>query len=217
VIASPEVAVLHLHLALEGELVTATEGEVLRLDERAERGPTPAAGEPLSVGHVVYVGAGGRLITSARAFDGGRRGRAHGFVDQTSVAAKPSRADVPRLLAELEALRRDAHGAGAGPLDLRPTPPDARERASAADFAFQNLVLEEARTLEERVARAARAVLLFTSGEAAVIAAEGLSLRGLIDLVRATGRPVQPHAVDHETIAALLGVVYGARPGPGAS
>ena len=208
---SEHVAVLDLHV-LEQRVVTATRviGEVWRVDGQARLTHILTEGDEVAVGQVLYLSPGAIVQAGPLRLEGFSRGRAHSFVDATTVAISPGRGDVPRLLRDLLQLEEQVmRHLGEDPLAMQQTSSTPLERAYAADFAFQNLELDAARTLDERIARASGAVVLFISGESACVAMSEVSVRKLRTLMEALTRPVNPHIVDEDTLRALMAGVYG--------
>ncbi|MBI3178285.1 MAG: hypothetical protein HYZ27_01410 [Deltaproteobacteria bacterium] len=141
--------------------------------------------------------------------EGGPRGRAHSFVAGDAFRGSPNKDDVPRLLEELDELEQKLIAQiGSDPLPLAIGPGTPLERAASRDFAFSNLVVEDARDLPESDARLARAVVLFANGESVCVAVAGVGVRKLATLMRILGRPVHPHPVDDSTVEELIDRIY---------
>lgn len=204
--AELDTTVVEFHRAPEPRLeVRALEGRAWLI--RGSNGPAEALelGAPVQVGDTVVLAEGSRALIGAIALRGGRRGTAHAFVRKDAFAPSPTRDDVARLLAELEAL--EARG--------EPLPHEAPRTparwAAAAELARANLAAAAARALPEAVSRELGAVLLFISEETAHVALAELAPRRLAALIRALDRPVSPHLVEPRVIAELQDRVYGPR------
>jgi hypothetical protein len=203
---------LQLHCLTEPEPVLDIRGEAWHSNEEGVPSAPLRAGETLTPGQFVAVAAGSGVRTRSVEIAGGRRGRTHGFVSASAAQTTPSRRDVPRLLADMEKLeKRILDQFGQDPLEAQGGPEQPFDRAVAADFAFNNLTLEVALELPERVARDAGAVCLFLSGDAACIALAEVSVRKIRILMETLQRPISPHVVDPQTLRTLLTSVYGSR------
>lgn len=179
-------------------------------------GSTPlTVGRELVVGDTIILAAGASATVGApldERLSGGRRGQAHAFVDDGAFRSSPGRADVPRLLAELEEIEREVKTKlGADPLLRQGGPTSPVERAIAEEYARENLVVAEARTFPEPLARATGSILLFSCDETAFVAVAELSIPRLRALLEAYGRPVNPHLVERRVLDELFARVYPGR------
>lgn len=189
--------------------VVSVTGAAWKLDEaRGERDPIER-GTDLRVGDTVFVEPAATLLVDAQTLLGGSRGRTYAFVDK-AVETSPSRRDVPRLIQDLAKLESQmvAHF-GEDPLSTQRGPETAFELAASREYAIQNLMIEAALCLPEKVARDVGAVCLFFHGEAACVAMKGVSVKKIRALMEALGRPVNPHVVDDQTLRTLFDGVYG--------
>jgi hypothetical protein len=169
-----------------------------------------SVGEILKAGEKIALEAKSVLEAEGLELHGGRRGKVFVLLGDNELRGSPSRLDVPKLLDDLAAVEAQLVArVGIDPLSMQNGPISEFDRAVAADFARQNLVLEEAAILPERVARAQRAVVLFTSGDAACVAVTELSVAKMRTLMEALGRPINPHMVDLPTLDLLDQLVYG--------
>ena len=169
-----------------------------------------AVGELLEAGQKIALEAKSVLKAEGLELLGGRRGKVFVLLAEEELRGSPSRLDVPKLLKDLvEVEAQLVARVGIDPLSMQNGPVTVFDRAVAADFARQNLVLEDAAILPERVARAQRAVVLFTSGDAVCVAVTELSVAKMRTLMEATGRPINPHMVDLPTLELLDQLVYG--------
>lgn len=194
--------------------VDEVEGTAWRVDaDDDERGFVVSqlrVGEVLEAGQKIALDAKSTLSAGALEFRGGRRGKVFVLLGDDELRGTPSRSDVPKLLEDLAQVEAQLVArVGLDPLSMQNGPTSAFERAVAADFARQNLVLEEARILPASVARAQRAVVLFTSGDAVCVAVTELSVAKMRTLMAALGRPINPHMVDLPTLDLLDQLVYG--------
>lgn len=207
---APDTTVVELHRLPGGRArVAALDGAGHRLGDDGRSASRLEVGSEVAVGETIALGAGATARIGELVLSGGKRGVAHAFVDESAFRSSPGRADVPNLLGQLEEIEREVRARlGADPLlgDSRPTSAD--ERATRAEFARSNLVVDEARLLPEGVARAEAAVVLFLCGEAAFVAVTDLSLAKLRTLMRVLGRPVNPHVVDPDVLGELFSRAY---------
>lgn len=182
----------------------------------AEKGGVPlTVGEGVRAGETIVIEAGAEVVLETMVLMGGERGRAHVFVPEDAFKTSPSRADVPKLLAQLEQLERTIRDQGGDdPLAEQEGPVTPFERALSSEFALMNLSVSASTLLPERVARVERSVVLFLHGDAACVAMSRMSVPRVRALMAALERPVNPHLVDEETIFALLESVYGPGPAP---
>ncbi|MCK6550545.1 hypothetical protein L6R52_32205 [Myxococcota bacterium] len=207
---APDTTVVELHRLPGGRArIASLDGAGFRLVDDGRVSSRLEVGSEVEVGETIALGAGATARIGDLVLRGGKRGLAHAFVDDSAFRSSPGRADVPKLLAQLEQIEAEMRARlGADPLlgDSRPTSAD--ERLVRAEFARTNLVVEEARLLPEGVARAEAAVVLFLCGEAAFVAVTDLSLAKLRTLMRVLGRPVNPHVVDPDVLGELFSRAY---------
>ncbi len=206
----PDTSVVEFHrVGADPLVVRALAGEGWLIPE-SNGTPVPLeVGFQVSVGDTVALEPGARLQLGPLALVGGVRGCAHSLVRADAFRAAPTREDLPRLVAELSELEREVEREGVDPLRAEAGLRTPLARATARDFALSNLDLPVAWTLSEGAARALGAVVLFVSGDTAVVALAELSVSRLLALLRALERPVQPHLVDRDTLEALFARVYG--------
>lgn len=179
-------------------------------DERALVVSHLAVGELLEAGQKIALDAESSLSAGALELRGGRRGKVFVLLGEDELRGSPSSADVPKLINDLAQVEAQLVArVGLDPLSMQDGPQTPFDRAVAADFARQNLVPEEAAILPVEVARAQRAVVLFTSGDAACVAVAELSVAKMRTLMQALGRPINPHMVDLPTLELLEQLVYG--------
>jgi hypothetical protein len=207
----PDTTFVDLHRLTAAVRVEAVEGQAVKVDSEHDLVSPLVAGLLLEVGDTIALEAGATVRAGSLVLSGGRRGHAHSFVPHDAFKSSPGRADVPRLVAELEQIeRRVVSDTGGDPLAAHTPPEGPFLRALARDFALANLSAEAARELPAALGRAERSVCLFSSGDTAHVALGRISLKKLRLLMRTLGRPVSPHMVDEQTLDLLLDAVYGA-------
>lgn len=207
----PDASVLDLHRVDGGPVpVRSVHGEAWRAPEDSEDFSPLRAGEEVALGETVAVAAGGVVELPGLTLRGGNRGRAHALVSQGSFRSSPGRADVPRLVAQLEQIEKEMPPIGDDPLTMQSGPITPTERAQSAEFARLNFDPEAAQLLGEAAAREAQAVCLFVSDETAFVAVRELTVPKLRSLIEGLGRPVSPHVVADEVLDELLERAYGA-------
>ncbi|MBI2372719.1 MAG: hypothetical protein HYV07_01840 [Deltaproteobacteria bacterium] len=222
--ALPDTTAVELHRAPDHPwVVRAVEGRAWLMHDVEHPGVPLEVGTVLRSGSIVALDANAvvRLAnpkkelqgdTSLEQMDlnGGGRGRAHSFVAPDAFRGSPNNDDVPRLIEELDELEHKLiEQVGSDPLPAAIGPGSKLELAASRDFAFSNLVLDDARVLPEPIARANNAVVLFANGESVCVAVHGVGIKKLSTLMRTLGRPVHPHPVDTSTIDALFLRIYG--------
>jgi hypothetical protein len=210
-LADPAIVELH-RLARDTEQVLFIEGEVYRWDEDGKRPPERMrAPSTVAFGETILLEPGARAVLEDRVIVGGKRGRAHAFVASDAFRSQPNRQDVPKLLDQLRQIEVQMEKIGEDPLASQKGPVTPFERASAADFCRNNLVLDTSRSLPEDVARRTRTVCLFFCDESAFVAMSKMSISKVRVVMEALGRPVNPHLVDEEVVLDLLDKVYATR------
>jgi hypothetical protein len=207
-LADPAIVELH-RLESSPEQVIVIEGEAYRLSEgdakTTERIVVPAS---VRIGETILVEPNARVILEHRVLSGGKRGRAHAFVANDAFRSQPNMADVPKLLDQLLQIEKQMEKLGDDPLTSQKGPMTPFERAMAADFCRNNVVLEAARMLPEELARSSRTVCLFFCDESAFVAMHKMSIAKVRAVMEALGRPLNPHLVDDEVVDELLDRVY---------
>ena len=190
--------------------VFAVEGDAWRLDEDGNRRMRLGSGQELCVGESIYLEPSARVRVGSLELLGGKRGRAHSFIDRSAAISAPNRSDVPRLVRDLTRLEQHMmEHFDEDPLTNEHRPTTPFERSVASDFAFMNLDLEAALKLDEATAREHTAVCLFLAGESACVAIQEVSVRKIRTLMETLKRPVNPHVVADDTIHCLIETVYG--------
>ena len=206
----PDTSVVDLHRSPLPELsVARVEGSGHVVREKTKAVEPLLVGQPVRVGDIVALGPDSFAEVGPFSFSGGRRGRAHALVKPDAFSPNPSRADVPRLMAQLARIEEEVEAASEDPLTQQDGPKTPYECAQSEEFAAKNLDLDTARKLAFGVASELRAVCLFTSEDTAFVAVDGLSVSKLRRVIGALGRPVNPHLVTSEVLDALLERVYG--------
>ncbi|MEQ9497013.1 MAG: hypothetical protein RIT81_09140 [Deltaproteobacteria bacterium] len=206
----PDTSIVDLHRIAEPVVVVDLVGRGHLVPQSQKAAVPLAVGTTVSVGDTVSLEAGSEARIGEIALGGGRRGRAHAFVREDAFKPSPGREDVPRLLMELRRVEDEIESLGKDPLETSELPSTPYKRAVAREFATLNLCVEDAKTLDEQLARRERAVVVFVSDETAFIATSRVTVPKLILLMTSVRRPVQPHLVEDEVIEELLTRVYGA-------
>lgn len=209
--ATPDTSVIDLHRVDEGPCpVLAVRGRAWRAPEDSDDFEPLGAGDEVAVGDTVALEPGGVVELPGLSLRGGNRGRAHALVTQGSFRSSPGRADVPRLVAQLEQIEREMRPLGEDPLTMQSGPLTPTERAQSAEFARLNFDPAAAALLPADEARELEAVCLFLSDETAFVAVSALTVPKLRTLISHLGRPVSPHVVEPEVLEELLVRAYGA-------
>jgi hypothetical protein len=188
-----------------GLVVNRIDGKAVRVLDNGRRAEALELGTVLAVGDTIALEKGAIVVASDVVMGGGRNGRAHTFVGDRAFRSTPSRADVPTLVKQFEALQ----GLPEDPFAAHRPPTTPYERALSADFARTNLDRAVALELGEDTARELRAVPLFLSEETAFIAMERVDLPRVVRLMTELARPVNPHLVPPEVVEELIARVYG--------
>ena len=199
-------AFVDVHVISENlETIQKIKGNVYWLTESKELGDAVCEGDVLHRDAVLFLEAGAMLEFDRGCIHGGKRGKTHSFVDPDSIRDRPGRADVPRLLLDLEALKQKSE---LDPLEKKFRIKTEFQLIAARDFAIQNLDIMAARSLPERTARDLDIVCLFLSGETACVAMAEVNLLKVHQAMTALKRPIKPHLIDTESMTLLLDKIY---------
>jgi hypothetical protein len=213
-----DTSVVELHRLTPGpHVVDEVHGSAFHVIEEGDTYLELSSGNTLKIGDTIVVDPGARVVIGGVLLEGGRRGRAHTFVAENAFRSSPNKDDVPKLLDQLSEIEEKMRAnLGEDPLHMHRAPLTEPDRAVAAEFARQNLVVPIARELPETVARRWRCVCLFYCDEAAFLATSDVSIAKLRAVMQALGRPVNPHLVEEAIVEELLARVYGSPPSPNA-
>lgn len=206
----PDADIVDLHRSVtETRVVTAQHGPAWRLAGGEGMRLDLGVGAEIEIGDTILVPAGSRVDLGGLQLPGGNHGRTYALVPETAFRGGPGRADVPRLIAQLNQIEQEMASQGQ-PLPMtRSGPRTPYERAQSAEFARLNFDPAAARLLSEDVARRIGAVCLFVSQDTAFVATDSLDLPKLRALMSALSRPVTPHLVAPEVLEELLDRAFG--------
>lgn len=195
-------AFVDIHVISEKiETIQKVQGQAYWLTESNVIERVVEKGDLLHRDSVLFLESAATVEFDRGRISGGQHGRTHSFVDAESIRDRPDRADVPRLLEDLESLKQKS---GFDPLKKKFKLKTAFDRITARDFAFVNLDLTAARSVPEGTARELAALCLFFCGDTACVALKEVSLLKLHAVMTAFKRPIQPHLIDAETMDALF-------------